>query len=201
MKSSSLLQTNASREETPASSSDGRAEGRCLQQAQLHPISCPLKGQNEPAERDKLPAKSPWKDFASHLEQRDVYSLLCVEAVVGLGREKQHVLLGMEKSGVIVNPKYLRTCPHVHTCPHPSALLYVLGQSRVPQRIFCCSQEDIGRTVSDFQTFLPSMASGRQAGLCCCLDGEPQARLETVIHSVFIVKTSVSVPRMGPFPC
>lgn len=71
----------------------------------------PSAGQNEPGMREKLSAKSPWKDLASHHEQHDVNSLVCMEGVEKLGGEKQHVLLGMEQSGLIANPKHLCMCP------------------------------------------------------------------------------------------
>ena len=76
-----------------------------------HFLSFLSASQNEPSKRDKLSAKSPWKDFVSHHKQHDVNSLVCMEGVKALGGEKQLVLLGMEQSGLIGNPKHLCTCP------------------------------------------------------------------------------------------
>lgn len=59
--------------------------------------------QNEFNKRDKLPAKSPWNDFAACLKQHDVNSLVGMEGVEVLQREKHIVLFGMEQSGLIVS--------------------------------------------------------------------------------------------------
>lgn len=175
------------------------------QQVQLHPTSFLFASPNEPSKREKLSAKRPWKDFASHHMQHEVNGLVCVEGVEASGGAKQRVMmLGREQSGLIVDPKALvnvstemlasagrsGSCGSIH--------LYALGQARVHRRIFCCSWEAVGRAVTDFQPFLPSLASGRQAGLCHCLAGGPQASLRAVIYSVFTVKTCPCTQN-GPF--